>query len=638
MNKIENEYMATVLAGDEQTDSAYVTQVERHAFYFGPDNAPLFGWLHLPRNKPAGRMGMVLCPPLGIDYVNTYPVLRHLANRLAFHGIPVLRFDYSGTGNSCGFDVDADRVASWLRDIREARTTLSRVAGCREVGLFGVRIGALLAAAVAHDTVLPCLVLWGPVARGRAYVREMRAMHLTAEGPQLARLDEDSNIEAGGFVFTPQTGYDLAAISLDSLLPKTERILFAARDDLPSDQALPKSWVRAEQHTFPGFAGMLTSPHNSYYHMPFAAIDRFEQWIVDAAQITSPSVTEGGALQLTTMLRTVRFSGRPNVTQANVRESIVHFGEHGERFAIITEPLSGARPDIPWAILSSGGVDHTAGQNRLSLLLSRALAQTGMRCVRFDFPGVGDSVVAPPALENKTYQTTNSAEIASLIAALQREHGAQKFILMGLCSGAFASFHGGLELKQQPIVECLLFNPLTFYWDEGMSADDPPSIASTIQQRIEQHNLWQYYIGQMRDMRSWKNLLSAKSDVGQVVRATFHRARLALGEYLQGWTGRSTACDDDRLTRDVRALVASGRRLTFVFARSDPGYGLLMTHAGAVVRYYMRRKRVRIWFIDRTNHTFSSSAPRTEFINSVVNHLAQTYSLALEMAPKFTRQ
>ena len=632
MSKTDNEYRAETFTDRSQAQAAYVTQVERQAFYFGSDAAPLFGWLHLPRAKPVGRMGMVLCPPLGVDYVSTYPVLRHLANRLAFHGIPVLRFDYSGMGNSSGFNIDADRVASWLSDIRAAHSTLARITGCTEVGLFGVRIGGLLAATVAHDTALPCLALWGPVTRGRAYMREMRAMHLTAEATPLA-LGDDSNIEAGGFVFTPQTARDLTAISLDALVPKAERILFAARDDLPGDQVVPKSWVGAEQQTLPDFVGMMSAPHNTRHRIPFAALDHLEDWLVSTARIVNIGHVPGSnALRPESQPRSARLLDRP--TRATANESVFHFGDQNARFAIVTEPVGNILANAPWAIFSNSGADHTAGQNRLYVLLSRALAQVGICSVRFDFPGVGDSIVAPPAPENVTYQLSNNTELASLISALQQQRGAQKFILMGLCSGAFASFHGALNLKQQPIVECILFNPLVFYSTLGMSLDEPLPIPEAAKKSKDYLNLWQYYLGQLKDVNSWKNLLTAKSDIRQVLHATSHRVRSAFSEYVQSWTGKSAAYDHDPLTRDVRAIAESGRRLTFVFARSDPGYGLLMTHAGAVVRYFMRRKCVRIWSIERTNHTFTGSAARADVISTVVKYLLQTYGSAETRATK----
>jgi len=638
MNRIihEDSFSTTV---ESEHKSKYVTQVERRALYFGPDKTPLFGWLHTPRNKPISKMGMVLCPPLGIDYVNSYPVLRHLANRLAFHGIPVLRFDYSGTGNSSGYDVDPDRVTSWTSDICEARSALTRITGCEQVGLLGVRIGATLAAKVAQDTSLPCLVLWGPVANGRTYMREMRAMHLTAEGSQSNAPDKYSTIEAGGFIFTPQTASDLADLNLEMMRPQARRILLAARDDLPVAQSVPEAWstegVETTQCILPGFSGMLVSPHNSQYKMPIAALVQLEQWLLDTSQ--SAGLTSADSVKIDNNNIVSNTAGLPNYaqvrhradsTQATIREQSFYFGENNDRFAILSKPPGDANSEAPWVILSNSGALHTAGPNRIYTLLSREIAHAGMHCVRFDFPGVGDSVVAPPAIENGTYQTSNSNEIDSLLNTLQTQYGAKKFILSGLCSGAFAAFHACLDLKQQLIIECLLFNPLTFYWEEGMSLDDPPPVSSKMQEHIQQLNLWQYYIHRMGDANSWKNLLTAKSDIKQVIRAIADRIKIELHNFsktLRGLVSGHDVSSVEPLMRDIREIAESGRQLSCVFSVGDPGYGLLMAHAGGAVRNYQKRERLRIWFIEDANHTFTSSLSRSTFIRSVVDHLVKKY-------------
>lgn len=602
----------------------YVTQVERRALYFGAAHEPLFGWLHTPRNKEWGKLGMVICPPLGVDYDHTYPVLRHLANRLAYHGIPTLRFDYSGTGNSSGFDVEPDRVNKWLNNIQEARTALTNIAGCMEVGLFGIRAGGLLAAKVAHETVLPCLILWGSVTRGRVYMREMRALHLTASS-QVKAISNKSNIEAGGFIFTPQTESDIAALSLDSVLPRTNHIFFAAREGFSSDQTPPKSWPHVEHRILPGFSGMLTPPHDSHFRTPFSALDSLDMWMSDTAQQINDSIAKPKDELPCNFETTAKFRASPDDNRQEIHESILYFGNNLSRFSIITEPHSKTESTNTWVIISSSGADHTGGQVRFSVSLSRSIAKNGLSSARFDFPGVGDSGTIFPDQENKAYQTHNSDEIASLIETLQNKYGARRFILLGLCAGAYESFHGGLKLKHLPIVECVLLNPLIFYWKEGMNIDEESELPTSKKESVEQQNRWKYYLGQMREIKRWKNLLTGKSKLKPLFDTISYKAKNSLSEYLQSWTGRSLKFDNDPLTHDIRKLVESGRRLTFVFARADHGYGLLMTHAGAVVRLYIRKKVLKIWFIDRSNHSFTSRESRSQLIDSVASHLTKTY-------------
>ena len=79
--------------------------------WFGPEDRPLAGWLHLPEAGTA-RAGIVLCPSLGVEALVAQPAYLRLARHLEAMGFAVLRFDYSATGDS------ARRRASPLEDIR----------------------------------------------------------------------------------------------------------------------------------------------------------------------------------------------------------------------------------------------------------------------------------------------------------------------------------------------------------------------------------------------------------------------------------------------------------------------------------------------------------------------------------------
>ncbi len=69
--------------------------------WFGPEMAPLYGVIHVPAGRRA-RGGVVICPPLGKEHVDTYRGLKLLAQELCERGFLVLRFDYHATGDSAG--------------------------------------------------------------------------------------------------------------------------------------------------------------------------------------------------------------------------------------------------------------------------------------------------------------------------------------------------------------------------------------------------------------------------------------------------------------------------------------------------------------------------------------------------------
>src|SRR3954447_19799772 len=187
----------------------------RLPLYFGASNRPLFGWYHAPETD-ARSEGVVICQPLGHEYMSAHRTMRHLADRLAAAGLPVLRFDYDGTGDSAGRDEDSDRLDAWIASIGEAVRWLREWSGCEHVSLAGLRMGGTLAALSSRDIDVSRLVLLAPCDRGRTYARELKALSVSSPGAQ--QLQPASRVEAGGFVLTEETQRAIAAVDLTEIV------------------------------------------------------------------------------------------------------------------------------------------------------------------------------------------------------------------------------------------------------------------------------------------------------------------------------------------------------------------------------------------------------------------------------------
>ena len=157
-------------------------------------------------------------------------------------------------------------------------------------------------------------------------------------------------------------------------------------------------------------------------------------------------------------------------------------------------------------------------------------------------------------------------------------------------------------MADAPIVESVLINPLTFYYQPGMSLDQP----------LNRYGEWQWYMRSMRRRDRWAKLLRGQVRFRDIARVAWRRI------------SESLARKSDRLARDLTRIAESGRNVTFVFSRFDPGYDLLMATAGRAVKQ-LRSRGLTLWRIDDADHTFEVKHSRDVMIESLVKHLAARY-------------
>lgn len=196
--------------------------------------------LHRPAGQ-ARQTGVLICPSWGMEFQRAYRGLRQLADLLTEHGFNVLRFDYSGTGDSAGDGRLAD-VDRWLEDIREAAHVLKVQGGSSKLCLLGLRFGALLAqAAIARGIVeASSTALWDAPPSGEIFVRNLQhvdnSLNETRSHERRAswQLPPPMRDELLGHDWSP------ALVRQTSLLPGLHddlpgRVIFVSRDRTPPE-------------------------------------------------------------------------------------------------------------------------------------------------------------------------------------------------------------------------------------------------------------------------------------------------------------------------------------------------------------------------------------------------------------------
>lgn len=219
-------------------------------FYFGSSAMPLFGVHHPPSGSDIGR-GVVLCYPMGSEYLRSHRAFRQLSNLLVRAGVHVLRFDYLGTGDSWG-DSNAASVTQWIDDIDAATLELKESSGLERVSLAGLRLGATLAATagfVRED--IDRVVLWDPILAGDRWLDGL----FSAEGRGGSEHDTErvpaypqGTVGLGGFPLTPRLADGIRGLALTALAPEggvSVDILVSREDD--AARTLAEGWNAADR-------------------------------------------------------------------------------------------------------------------------------------------------------------------------------------------------------------------------------------------------------------------------------------------------------------------------------------------------------------------------------------------------------
>lgn len=146
-------------------------------FYFGEPSRPLFGCYQAPQGLVKRHTGVLLCYPVGPEYIRSHRAYRQLAIRLSKAGFGVLRYDHFGCGDSAG-QFEECRLIDWMDGIplaiREVRTRWSHTDVC----VLGLTLGATLALiATAQAEKTAGMVLWDPVIDGCTYVKSLKDWH-----------------------------------------------------------------------------------------------------------------------------------------------------------------------------------------------------------------------------------------------------------------------------------------------------------------------------------------------------------------------------------------------------------------------------------------------------------------------------
>jgi alpha-beta hydrolase superfamily lysophospholipase len=583
------------------------------ALYFDSNGHGLFGWLHRPAAGTIAPFGLVICKPFGYEAICSHRSLRAFAEEAAKCGVPVLLFDYLGTGDSADIDPLANQLDVWSHDVVAAVNELLRRTGVARVCLLGLRLGASLAMMAASECItVDSLILIAPVISGRRYLRELRMTRLAAslradptepanESPSNIEAASDSSFDASGFTLSAATMAAIAKVDLNApRIPTVAEILIIDGDTFPGTpgwtDALRGLGISANHLILPGLIQMImTGPE--FASIPNAMLAAVSGWLAERLSKSAPPCDN------VTRLRSDSVPGNATAVLTlsgdgvTITERPIFFDSEGLLFGIVTEPQQGEQRRRA-AILLNSGADQHIGPNRMHVSLARRWAGRGIVVLRIDLSGLGDSNTRPGQTDDDVFPITALEDIRSAISYIHSRYAARDITLAGLCSGAYHALRAAAA--GAPVVRILMVNPLNYFWKQGTSLR-----ALQLAEVVRNPGV---YRKQIFSNSAWRRVFTGRVNVWRIPMIYTRRLRLSVESKVRDLARRLHIRLAHDLGSDLVEIVARGIRVAFVFSPGEPGIDLLKIEGGSSVGQL--GEHCRVYITDGGDHIFSQRAPR----------------------------
>ena len=603
--------------------------------YFKSGENHLFAWLHRPSPSFETNFGVVICSPFGYESICAHRSVREFAEAIAADGIPALRFDYLGAGDSADIDENANVLSIWTRDVVSAIRELRYRTGVERVCLLGIRLGALFAAlAAAECLTVDSLVLIGPVVNGRRYVRDLRMTQLagdalsgssSSDGDGEATSGGPKGLEAGGFSLSAATVQSLAQVDLQKAAAPTVRsILILDNDKLPSAtrwaDSLSGSGIALEYKILPGLIEMaMTAPQFST--VPRTMIDATRQWL---SSTVKPVETDRPPTNRDTPAAVLPLIEDHDAPPTTITERPVCISAGVTLFGIVTEPRSDEKRHRA-VILLNPGADFHIGASRMYVSLARRWARCGYFVLRLDLAGIGDSATRAGNADDEVFPGEAVEDIRCAIEFIRSRYSIVDMTLAGLCSGAYHALRAAADGVD--VNRILMVNPQNYFWKKGMTLEQ-------IQLAEVVHNPG-LYRQRMFSLQAWRRIFTGQADITRIGAIYLQRLRLTGEAVLRDSARRLRVRLPSDLGWDLEKIVAKGIRISFVFARGEPGLELLKLQAGASLLRLGDRCHVRI--LDSGDHIFSRRESRSIMENVLSEELFARADEAAANAPHLSQ-
>lgn len=277
-----------------------------------------------------------------------------------------------------------------------------------------------------------------------------------------------------------------------------------------------------------------------------------------------------------------------------IDEQAVLFGREQTMVGVLTTPAGPRRAPGVAAVFINAGVVHRVGPNRIYVRAARLLAERGLVSVRFDLSGIGDS---PASLGTAPFEQAAVGETRDVLNRLQEKFGIERFVLLGICSGAVVSFR--TALADDRVAGAVLINP------QGLGGGSDWNVyvrSKGRARRLLRDNLLA--------LRSWRRALTGQSDYRLVMSVVMRR--------LRSWRGPGPAVAGAirELAADFERLRDRGVRLLLSCSEDDEALDYLREILGPDLRR-MESRSLSMQMLPLGDHSLTMKKTQEMFLGSI---------------------
>ena len=277
-----------------------------------------------------------------------------------------------------------------------------------------------------------------------------------------------------------------------------------------------------------------------------------------------------------------------------MQESVIQFGPENGLIGLLTTPDESVRvANAPTAVILNAGIVHRIGPFRLHVDIARQLAAAGYSTLRIDLSGLGDSL---PRTEKLHGENRAVLDVANAFDCLKANHGADKFVLLGLCSGAFNAHQ--VAVRDERVVGAVFIDGIVF-----------PTTGY----------FWRHTVGRLLKPRFYRNAIKRRS-CGQKQPWISEDAGAELAE------SEFFFADDlsrDAITKDLGDLKTRGVSMLFLYT---DGYDDVCGRKQFREMYSIAPdEQVQVEYYPKAEHTFRIVENRNIACQRIVDWYQQRY-------------